>query len=99
MSKPTPSNRNELAPAPATRALDVGQKVIAGGIKGQQIARAKLAPVEAARNATILALANADLAAGRPMRGMARRLAGKIGTLTERHIRRILSDGLSQMSD
>jgi hypothetical protein len=86
------------APAPATRAIEVGQKVLAGLAKGRAIAYANRAESQATRTATLLTLVNADRAAGRPARGLAGRLARKVGG-SERHIRRIISDTLSRMSD
>ena len=81
------------------KATLVGQKVLAGLSKGRQRAIAQAKERAAFHVAHVAIHANADVAAGKPERGRAGRIARRLGgTLSERHVKRIL-DGLSSMSD
>jgi hypothetical protein len=75
----------------AKEAARVGQKVLAGGLKGRAVIRDNHAVLVV----QVVALFNELAAKGFPMRGMAGRIARKLsGSPCERHIRRIiLSDG------
>lgn len=85
------------------KAAITGQKVLSGFAKGRQRA-IEVSKARAALNASVVAiLANQDRDAGRPRRGLAGRIARKMkwegkGTLSERHVKRIL-DTLMSMSD
>ncbi len=91
MNQRTPSTRNALAPAPTNRALEVGQKVLAGLAKGRAAALAEARERAAQRLSMVLILANDARAKGAPVRGMARRIADKLqGELSERQVKRYL---------
>ena len=96
--KPRLANRSGADPVAVARALDVGRRVLEGARKGGRIAQANAKPHMAKQAATIVTLVNADRAAGGPARGLAGRIARKMG-MSERQILRRISDGPSSMSD
>lgn len=81
-------------------AADVGRRVLEGLDRGRAISIEQSRQRAAALRAAVLQLAADDLARGRKPRGRAGRIARKLrGLASERHIRRILSDTFSCMSD
>lgn len=75
----------------AARAREVGQRVLEAFSRGRQKAIEQARERSARRAALILDLAKIDAATGRPMRGLAGRIARKLGgTLSESQVRKIL---------
>lgn len=78
-------------------AADTGRKVLAALDAGRRKAIRKAKSRAAALAVRIVDLAHADMLAGRPDRGRAKRIALTVG-VSERHARRIL-DGFFSVSD
>lgn len=76
----------------AAQATQVGHKVLAGLAKGRAIAIRQGQERAAAKRLTVVIVANADRAAGKPSRGLAGRVSRKLqGAISERHVKRILA--------
>jgi hypothetical protein len=83
----------------AKEAARVGQKVLAGGRKGRERAGVVSAERHAALVTNVVVLFNQLTERGHNRRGVAGKIARRLGMVSERHVRRIISDMQGGKSD